>query len=138
MLKNHDAQDRSQLTLREGQVLSVIEKEGYREGWWKGRTEHNQVSLLLPLFVRLFILFIPDRILPGHDNKTGGRSTLRLSKNKLTRNQTSQWNMDKTRQRSESQYFYIIPRFHRGNTALQYQYSYRCKCSFSNNNNPIK
>ncbi|XP_066149563.1 protein vav isoform X2 [Euwallacea fornicatus] len=44
VLKNHDAMDRSQLTLRKGQVLSVIGKDGYREGWWKGKTENNEIG----------------------------------------------------------------------------------------------
>lgn len=42
--KPYEAMDRSQLTLQRGQVISIIGKDGYREGFWKGRTDSNQVG----------------------------------------------------------------------------------------------
>uniref|UniRef100_A0AAR5Q3C8 Protein vav n=1 Tax=Dendroctonus ponderosae TaxID=77166 RepID=A0AAR5Q3C8_DENPD len=44
VLKNYDAQTRDELSVREGQVLKVLEQDGYRDGWWKGRTGDNRVS----------------------------------------------------------------------------------------------
>ncbi|XP_050296677.1 protein vav isoform X2 [Anthonomus grandis grandis] len=53
VLKNHDAQDRNQLTVKEGWVLSVIGKDGYREGWWKGRTEANNIGYFPVTIIKL-------------------------------------------------------------------------------------
>lgn len=43
VLRDHNAQDRCQLNIQEGQVIHVIGKDGYRDGWWKGRTLDNEV-----------------------------------------------------------------------------------------------
>lgn len=43
-IRNFQPQDYSQISLREGLKLIIIGKEGYREGWWKGRIDLNNVS----------------------------------------------------------------------------------------------
>lgn len=45
-VRNFQPQDYPQIPLREGLKVIVIGKEGYREGWWKGRTDLNNVSQL--------------------------------------------------------------------------------------------
>ncbi|XP_030764508.1 protein vav-like isoform X1 [Sitophilus oryzae] len=53
VLRNHTAQDRTQLNIQEGQVIHIIGKEGYRDGWWKGRTRNNEVGYLPVSLIRL-------------------------------------------------------------------------------------
>ncbi|XP_045469338.1 protein vav isoform X2 [Harmonia axyridis] len=43
-IRNFQPQDYPQIPLREGLKVIVIGKEGYREGWWKGRTDLNNVG----------------------------------------------------------------------------------------------
>ncbi|KAL1517114.1 hypothetical protein ABEB36_000923 [Hypothenemus hampei] len=57
VLRNHDPLDRSQLTLRKGQTLNVIGKDGYREGWWKGRTEDNEIGYFPVTIINLEVRF---------------------------------------------------------------------------------
>ncbi|XP_060526932.1 protein vav isoform X2 [Cylas formicarius] len=52
-VRNFDAQDACQLSLREGQVVRVIGKEGYRDGWWKGRTEDDEVGYFPVSVIRI-------------------------------------------------------------------------------------
>ncbi|XP_076259235.1 protein vav-like isoform X2 [Rhynchophorus ferrugineus] len=53
VLRDHNAQDRCQLSIQEGQVLHVIGKDGYRDGWWKGRTLDNEVGYFPVSIIRL-------------------------------------------------------------------------------------
>ncbi|CAG9766732.1 unnamed protein product [Ceutorhynchus assimilis] len=52
-LRNYDAVDRSQLSFKENEVIIVIGKDGYREGWWKGRTEDNQIGYFPVTIIKL-------------------------------------------------------------------------------------
>ncbi|XP_044262006.1 protein vav isoform X2 [Tribolium madens] len=42
VIRNFEPTDICQLQLREGQIIYVIGKEGYREGWWKGRNDRYE------------------------------------------------------------------------------------------------
>lgn len=41
------------MQLREGQSLYVIGKEGYKEGWWKGRSDTNQNGFFPIVYVKI-------------------------------------------------------------------------------------
>lgn len=43
VLKDFEPQDRSHLRLKEGDQIIIIDKEGYRDGWWKAKSK-NRVS----------------------------------------------------------------------------------------------
>ncbi|KAH1012920.1 hypothetical protein HUJ05_011993 [Dendroctonus ponderosae] len=53
VLKNYDAQTRDELSVREGQVLKVLEQDGYRDGWWKGRTGDNRIGYFPVMIIKL-------------------------------------------------------------------------------------
>ncbi|KAJ3641351.1 hypothetical protein Zmor_027862 [Zophobas morio] len=52
-IRSFDPTDHCHLPLKEGQTVYVIGKEGYREGWWKGRNEHLQSGFFPSVFVRV-------------------------------------------------------------------------------------
>ncbi|RZC32347.1 SH2, SH3 1, C1 1 and/or PH domain containing protein, partial [Asbolus verrucosus] len=52
-LRNFEATDSCQLSLREGQIIYVIGKEGYGEGWWKGRNDYNDSGFFPSVCVRV-------------------------------------------------------------------------------------
>lgn len=41
VLEDYEPQDRSQLKLKEGERIVIIDKEGYREGWWKAKSKNG-------------------------------------------------------------------------------------------------
>ncbi|KAJ8931541.1 hypothetical protein NQ314_015530 [Rhamnusium bicolor] len=57
VLRNYEAKDLYQLSLMEGEAIIIIGKEGYKEGWWKGRTVNNETG-----FVSLSILRIDGEV----------------------------------------------------------------------------
>ncbi|CAG9766734.1 unnamed protein product [Ceutorhynchus assimilis] len=52
-LRNYDAIDRSQLSFKEKEIIIVIGKDGYKEGWWKGQTEDDQIGYFRVSFIKL-------------------------------------------------------------------------------------
>lgn len=53
VVRNFDPTDNCHLQLREGQLIYVIGKEGYKEGWWKGRTEKYESGFFPSSAVRI-------------------------------------------------------------------------------------
>lgn len=45
-LRNFEAKDVEQLSIIEEQKLILISKHGYREGWWKVRSQNEEVSFV--------------------------------------------------------------------------------------------
>lgn len=52
-VRHFEPTDHYQLQLREGQTLYVIGKEGYKEGWWKGRIDTNQGGFFPSVYVKI-------------------------------------------------------------------------------------
>ncbi|KAH0815595.1 hypothetical protein GEV33_007197 [Tenebrio molitor] len=53
VVRNFEPTDHCHLQLKEGQTVYVIGKEGYREGWWKGRNEHFESGFFPSNYVKV-------------------------------------------------------------------------------------
>ncbi|KAK9874864.1 hypothetical protein WA026_005680 [Henosepilachna vigintioctopunctata] len=52
VIRKFNPQDHFQVALREGTRIVLLGKEGYRDGWWKGKTDLNEVGYFPSSFVR--------------------------------------------------------------------------------------
>lgn len=53
VVRNFEPTDPCHMQLLEGQSLYVIGKEGYKEGWWKGRIDTNQSGFFPSVYVKI-------------------------------------------------------------------------------------
>ncbi|XP_015839689.1 protein vav isoform X1 [Tribolium castaneum] len=53
VIRNFEPTEICHLPLREGQIIYVIGKEGYREGWWKGRNDRQESGFFPSNAVRI-------------------------------------------------------------------------------------
>lgn len=65
-IKKFDAKESDQVSLKEDQKLIVIYKEGYREGWWKVRTDTNEVNMLIKNYLIGTFFFIRKNYINFH------------------------------------------------------------------------